>query len=164
MLLQAIRARIDGYLGKEISPAEFERALHKFRFGRRYVSENISRDLARYVYGDLSDNPFQQLSVREIQVMLMALKCKSPTVMAEALHLSAKTVNSYRYRVFEKLDVRSDVELTMLAVQHDVIELGRRHLDGSEEITVQLSRKGPLGTAVLDANAEVIADVDAQKS
>lgn len=90
--------------------------LRKFRFGRRYVSENISRDLVRYAYGDLSDNPFQQVSVREIQIMLMVLECKSPTVIAEALHLSAKTVNSYRYRAFEKLGVRSDVESTMLAV------------------------------------------------
>jgi two-component system invasion response regulator UvrY len=81
------------YLGKDISPAEFETALHKIRFGRRYISENIVRELARVAYGDLSDNPFQQLSVREMQIMLMVLGCKSPSSIAQVLHLSAKTVN-----------------------------------------------------------------------
>ena len=154
MPLQAMRAGIDGYLGKDISPEEFEGALYKIRFGRRYVSETISRDLARYAYGDLSDNPFQQLSVREIQIMLMVLGCKSPTAIAEVLHLSAKTVNSYRYRVFEKLGVKSDVELTLMAVQHDVIELGMRERDGREEITVLPNRKGPLATKSGDSDAD----------
>ncbi len=116
MPLHAMRAGIDGYLGKDIEPQEFEKALYKIRFGRRYISEAIAHDLARFAYGDLSDNPFQLLSVREVQVMLMVLGCKSPNVIADSLNLSAKTVNSYRYRVFEKLGVKSDVPLTLLAV------------------------------------------------
>ena len=95
MPLHAMRAGIDGYLGKDIEPQEFEKALYEIRFGRRYISEAIAHDLARFAYGDLSDNPFQLLSVREVQVMLMVLGCKSPNVIADSLNLSAKTVNSY---------------------------------------------------------------------
>ena len=73
-----MRAGMSGYLGKDITPKELATALQKIRFGRRYISENIVRDLARVAYGDLSDNPFQQLSVRETQIMLMVLGCKSP--------------------------------------------------------------------------------------
>lgn len=76
--LQAMREGMSGYLGKDITPKELATALQKIRFGRRYISENIVRDLARVAYGDLSDNPFQQLSVRETQIMLMVLGCKSP--------------------------------------------------------------------------------------
>ena len=144
MPLHAMRAGIDGYLGKDIEPQEFEKALYKIRFGRRYISEAIAHDLARFAYGDLSDNPFQLLSVREVQVMLMVLGCKSPNVIADSLNLSAKAVNSYRYRVFEKLGVKSDVQLTLLAVWHNVIELGIRETGSGEEVSVLPSRKGPL--------------------
>ncbi len=144
MPLHAMRAGIDGYLGKDIEPQEFEKALYKIRFGRRYISEAIAHDLARFAYGDLSDNPFQLLSLREVQVMLMVLGCKSPNVIADSLNLSAKTVNSYRYRVFEKLGVKSNVQLTLLAVWHNVIELGIRETGSGEEVSVLPSRKGPL--------------------
>lgn len=116
MPLHAMRAGIDGYFGKDIEPREFEKALYKIRFGRRYVSEAIAYEMARFAYGDLSDNPFQLLSVREAQAMLMVLGCKSSNVIADSLNLSAKTVNSYRYRFFEKLGVKSDVQLILLAV------------------------------------------------
>ena len=147
--LHAMRAGISGYLGKDISPTEFETALHKIRFGRRYISESIVRDLARVAYGDLSDNPFQQLSVREMQIMLMVLGCKSPSAIAQILHLSAKTVNSYRYRLFEKLGVKSDVELAIMAIQHEVIDLGAHTGDRPRTADTPPDRKGPVaaGTA-----------------
>ena len=151
--LHAMRAGIEGYLGKDISPAEFETALRKIRFGRRYISENIVRDLARVAYGDLSDNPFQQLSVREMQIMLMVLGCKSPSAIAQVLHLSAKTVNSYRYRLFEKLGVKSDVELAIMAIQHEIVDLGG-HASGRPRTTkMQRDRKAPVATGpAVDVN------------
>ena len=76
--------------------------------------------------------------------MLMALGCESPNVIADSLNLSAKTVNSYRYRVSEKLGVKSDVQLTLLAVWHNVIELGIRETASGEEVCVLPSRKGSL--------------------
>ena len=144
--LHAMRAGIAGYLGKDISPAEFETALHKIRFGRRYISENIVRDLARVAYGDLSDNPFQQLSVREMQIMLMVLGCKSPSAIAQVLHLSVKTVNSYRYRLFEKLGVKSDVELAIMAIQHEVVDLGAQKGDRPRTTDTPPDRKGPVAS------------------
>ena len=58
MPLQALRAGFDGYLGKNVSSEEFAKGLYKARFGRRYISEEIARDLAQYAYGDVTDNPF----------------------------------------------------------------------------------------------------------
>ena len=111
------------------------------------------RDLARVAYGDLSDNPFQQLSVRETQIMLMVLGCKSPSAIAEVLHLSAKTVNSYRYRLFEKLGVRSDVELAIMAIQHEVIDLGGHAGERTQTNHESRNRKGPLAAGtVTDVN------------
>ncbi len=53
MPLHAMRAGIDGYLDKDIDPHEFEKALYKIRFGRRYISQAIAHDSARYAYGDV---------------------------------------------------------------------------------------------------------------
>ena len=62
------------------------------------------------------------LSERELQVMLMITRGEKVQTIADQLCLSPKTVNSYRYRIFEKLDVQNDVELTLLAIRHGLIE------------------------------------------
>lgn len=144
MPLQALRAGFDGYLGKNVSSEEFAKALYKIRFGKRYISESIARDLAQYAYGDVVDNPFQQLSVRELQVLLMVLGCHSPTSIGQALHLSPKTVNSYRYRIFDKLQIHGDMALTKMAIQYKVIELGLSGERAREMELHALSAKGPL--------------------
>ena len=98
--------------------------------------------------------------------MLMVLGCKSPNAIADALNLSAKTVNSYRYRVFEKLGVKSDVQLTLLAVWHNVIELGIRETSRGEEVSILPSRKGPLAARSQsdDALAATLGIRDSDKS
>ncbi len=134
--LQALRAGFDGYVGKDVSAEELTQALYKVRFGKRYVSEKVARDLAGHAYGDGADNPFQQLSVRELQVLLMVLGGHSPTSIGQALSLSPKTVNSYRYRIFDKLQVDGDVALTKMAIQYRVIDLG---LSGELDRELKLS-------------------------
>ena len=141
-----MRTGIPGYLGKDISPAEFETALQKIRFGRRYISENIVRDLARVAYGDLSDNPFRQSLVCEMQIMLMVLGCKLPSAIAQVRHLSAKTVNSYRYRLFEELGVKRDVELAIMAIQHELVDLGAQKDDRARTTDTPPDRKEPVAT------------------
>ena len=56
-----------------------------------------------------------------MQIMLMVVNCHRVNEISSNLHLSPKTVNSYRYRIFEKLNVKSDVELALLAVRHGVV-------------------------------------------
>ena len=75
--------------------------------------------------------------------MLIALGCKSPNAIADSLNLSAKTVNIYRYRVFEKLGVKNDDRLTLLAVWHNVIELDTQGTSGGEDVAVLSNWKGP---------------------
>src|SRR3546814_18515546 len=62
------------------------------------------------------------LSEREMQVMIMVANCDSVNTIAERLHLSPKTVNTYRYRIFEKISITSDVELTVLAIRPGMID------------------------------------------
>ena len=53
--------------------------------------------------------------------MMMVVSCQKVNDISSDLHLSPKTVNSYRYRIFEKLNVSSDVELALMAVRHGMI-------------------------------------------
>ena len=62
------------------------------------------------------------LSEREIQIAMMIVNCYKVQEISDKLCLSPKTVNSYRYRIFDKLQISSDVELTLLAVRHGLID------------------------------------------
>ena len=66
--------------------------------------------------------PFELLSDRELQVAMMITSGHKVQEISEVLFLSPKTVNSYRYRIFEKLMVKNDVELTRLAYKHGLLE------------------------------------------
>jgi two-component system invasion response regulator UvrY len=68
------------------------------------------------------DMPFDKLSGREMQVAMMITSGLKAQEIAESLHMSPKTVNSYRYRIFKKLDISSDVDLTHLAIRHGLVE------------------------------------------
>ena len=57
-----------------------------------------------------------------MQIALMIVGCEKVQSISDKLHLSPKTVNTYRYRIFEKLNITSDVELTLLAVRHGMID------------------------------------------
>jgi two-component system invasion response regulator UvrY len=65
-----------------------------------------------------TENPFECLSQRELQIMLMITKGQKVNEISGQLNLSPKTVNSYRYRMFSKLNINGDVELTHLAIRH----------------------------------------------
>ena len=67
-------------------------------------------------------SPFDELSEREMQIALMIVGCQKVAEISEKLFLSPKTVNSYRYRIFEKLGIDSDVELTHLAVRYGLVD------------------------------------------
>ena len=81
--------------------------------------------------------------MRDVQMMLMVLGCKSPNAIADSLNLFAQTGSSYRYRVFEKLGVKNDDQLTLLAVWHNVTELDTRGTSGGEDVAVLSNWKGP---------------------
>lgn len=111
-----------GYLSKESNIDEMVLAIRKVAQGERYVSTEIAQKMAINSLQSPEDTPFDRLSEREMQVMLMLAKGQTVPTIAKSLFLSTKTVNGYRYRMFEKLDIKNDVELIYLAMKHRVIE------------------------------------------
>ena len=111
-----------GYLTKDSDPEEMIRAIHKVASGQRYVSPDIAQQIALGQLNFSDGNPFEQLSERELEIALMLTKGAKVPDIADFLNISAKTVNTHRYRMFEKLTVANDVELTHLALRHKLIQ------------------------------------------
>ena len=110
-----------GYLTKEAAPQEMIRAIQKVAVGQKYIAPEIAQQIALAQLDSKEDDPLAQLSERELQIMLMLTKGVKVPEIASQLNISTKTVNTYRYRMFEKLNVESDVELTHLALRHNLI-------------------------------------------
>ncbi len=111
-----------GYLTKESGPDEMAKAIRKVFCGERYLSAKVAQEMAINSLQDSQESPFACLTEREMQVMLMITNGLNMQDMIDRLFLSAKTINGYRYRMFAKLDVKNDVELTYLAMKHGLTE------------------------------------------
>lgn len=119
-LLQAGAA---GYMTKGAGLAEMVQAIRLVFAGQRYISPRIAQQLAlKSFQPQVNNSPFDLLSEREIQIALMIVGCQKVQVISDKLCLSPKTVNTYRYRIFEKLSISSDVELALLAVRHGMVD------------------------------------------
>lgn len=110
-----------GYLTKGAGPTEMINAIRAVNSGQRYLPQDIAQQMALNQFKSPEENPFAELSDRELQIMLMITRGVKVPDISESLHLSTKTINSYRYRMFDKLDVGNDVELTHLAIRHGMI-------------------------------------------
>jgi len=119
-LLQAGAA---GYLTKGAALDEMIQAIRMVFAGQRYISPQIAQQLAlKSFQPKVNGSPFDLLSEREIQIALMIANCQKVQAISDKLCLSPKTVNTYRYRIYEKLSITSDVELALLAVRHGMVD------------------------------------------
>lgn len=116
-----LKAGAAGYLTKGAALDEMVKAIRAVAAGQRYISPEIAQQLALKNLDDEKGSPFELLSEREMQITMMIVSCQKVQEISDRLFLSPKTVNSYRYRIFEKLGIDSDVELTLLAVRHGLL-------------------------------------------
>lgn len=117
-----IKAGVSGYITKGTPLNEMIKAIKKVHQGGRYFSAEVAEQLADVLLSENAESPFDLLSEREKQVAMMVVNCQSPQQIADSLFVSVKTVNTYRYRIFEKLNIDSDVKLTHLAMRHGLIQ------------------------------------------
>jgi two-component system invasion response regulator UvrY len=90
--------------------------------GKHYLRPEIAQQLALRSFSDFQDSPLESLSERELQIMVMITSGQKIQEISDTLCLSPKTINGYRYRLFEKLNIQNDVELTHFALRHGLIE------------------------------------------
>ncbi|REL32573.1 UvrY/SirA/GacA family response regulator transcription factor [Thalassotalea euphylliae] len=111
-----------GYLTKGAGPDEMVNAIRAVNSGQRYITPEIAQQMALNQFKSTEENPFNALSERELQIMWMITRGEKVPDISEQLVLSTKTINSYRYRMFDKLNVSNDVELTHLAIRHGMLK------------------------------------------
>jgi len=120
---QLLDAGARGYISKGSGSEEMIEAIKMVMRGHYYISSDVAQKLtlANFRSGGEA-SPVSKLTARETQVMMMITRGQSTQAISDALFLSPKTVSTYRHRLFEKLDVTNDVELTHFAIRHGLLE------------------------------------------
>lgn len=119
---QLLKLGVMGFISKGSPVEEMTLAIRKAMSGKRYLCTEVANNLALQNLPGNVESPFAKLSQREAEVVTLILQGKTIQEMAQMLVISDKTVNTYRYRIYEKLQVKNDVELTRLAVKFGHID------------------------------------------
>lgn len=117
-----LKAGALGYITKGAKVEEMLQAIRAVMANQRYLSPAIAQQIALSQVGEEVTSPFENLSERELQVLLMMMDGQSIGAISETLCLSPKTVSTYRTRLYAKLGVQNDIELARLALLHGVVE------------------------------------------
>lgn len=121
-IFRALQAGALGYLLKDSAGAEVAAAVRAVHAGRRFLTRQVSDTVVDgYVREHRATSPLESLSPREREVMLLVIEGRSSSEIAEALHLSPKTVETHRSRLMEKLGVENVIGLVKFAVQHGLV-------------------------------------------
>ncbi len=120
-----MKAGACGYVTKGANFDEMIDAIKTVVSGNRYMSSNVAQQLALRSFSGpkAGASPFESLSERELQTAILIANGAKVQTIADTFCVSPKTINSYRYRIFEKLNIHSDVELTLLAVKYKILDI-----------------------------------------
>lgn len=119
--VRALRAGASGYLTKSTAPELLVSAVTKVLRGGRYISESLADRLAADVGGSATGTPHERLSDREFDVMRGIASGRSVSEIAAQMHLSVKTVSTYRTRLLDKMGMSSNAELTRYALEAGLV-------------------------------------------
>jgi two-component system invasion response regulator UvrY len=120
--LRILRAGASGYLTKESASSELIAAIRKVHRGGKYISTSLAEKIAFALDADSEKMLHETLSDREYQVLYMIASGKTVTEIAEELNLSVKTISTYRARILEKMNMKTNAELTHYAFQNHLID------------------------------------------
>jgi len=116
-----LEAGASGYLSKGCPSTELVQAINTVARGGRHIGSRVAQQMALNILPGRKSSPFDGLSAREMEVMLMLADGKKIADIACTMNLSPKTVATYKYRIFEKLNTRSDVDMTRMAMRYGVV-------------------------------------------
>jgi two-component system, NarL family, invasion response regulator UvrY len=119
---RAISAGASGYLTKDTADAELVNAVTKLVKGGKYFGAEVLERVVLSLHPDREGFPHERLSDREFQVLRMIGDGRTVSEIASELTLSVKTISTYRARVLEKMEMRTNAELTRYAVRHGLVE------------------------------------------
>lgn len=111
-----------GYLTKDCDAGELLEAIRAVHRGQRYIGTEAAKQLALSILPGTADSPFDELSSRELEVMLKLTEGNRVPDIASMMCLSPKTVATYKYRIYDKLGTRNEVDLLRMAMRYGLLE------------------------------------------
>ena len=120
--VRAMRAGASGYITKECAGDELVFAIRKALEGEKYISGSLAQILADELDSDPEKPRHGDLSDREYQVMLMIASGKPVGAIAKELHLSVKTISSYRANILQKMGMKNNAEITHYAIRNNLVD------------------------------------------
>lgn len=120
--VRALKSGASGYLTKNRAKDELIEAIRRVSLGGKYVSASLAEKLAFDLEKDYEKPPHERLSDREYEVMRMLTSGKTVSEIARELSLSVKTISTHRSRLLQKMDMKTNAELTRYAIQSGLVE------------------------------------------
>ena len=116
--MRSIKAGASGYMTKETASMELVSAIRKINNGRKYISKEVAELLATDLYHEEDKDPHENLSDREFEILKLIAIGKTIKNIAEELIISPKTVSTYRSRILEKLNMKSNSDLIHYVIDY----------------------------------------------
>lgn len=120
--INLLRSGASGYVPKEGAPEQLVTAIQTVMQGRRYVSPSVAELLAADLGGDTNKSPHTTLSEREFQIFCRLAAGQSVSEIGSDLHLSVKTISTYRSRILGKMNMKNNADLTYYAIKNGIIQ------------------------------------------
>jgi len=117
---RALHLGASGYLAKNSAPDELMNAVQRVMAGGRYITPALAEQLAQEISPDFESPAHNRLSDREFQVLIELGAGKSISEIAADLSLSPKTVSTYRFRLLEKLKLRTTADLIRYVLENQL--------------------------------------------
>jgi two-component system, NarL family, invasion response regulator UvrY len=119
--LRTLKAGASGYLNKESIHSDLIRAVQTVMLGKKFITPSIAEKLANALNSDSTKSLHEKLSDREFEVFRLLAEGKQVSEIADKLSLSVTTVSTYRSRVMDKLNMKSNSDLTRYALENGII-------------------------------------------
>lgn len=119
--IRVLKAGASGYLSKDTAPDELVNAVKRVMQGKKYITLSIAEKIADSLDSDADKKLHEYLSDREFVVFKMLASGKAVGEIADNLSLSVTTVSTYRARILSKMNMKSNANLTLYAIEHNLL-------------------------------------------
>jgi len=120
--LRVLKAGASGYLNKDSAPEELVKAVNLLMLGKKYISASVAEKLASSLDHDANKPLHELLSDREFEVFKLLATGKSVSEIAEQFALNVSTISTYRARIMEKMNLKTNADLTLYAIEFKLIQ------------------------------------------
>jgi two-component system, NarL family, invasion response regulator UvrY len=119
--IRVLKAGAAGYLSKDTASDELVKAVNRVLLGKKYITASIAEKLASSLDHDNEKSSHEQLSDREFEVLKLIASGKAVSEIAGMLSLSVTTVSTYRARVLSKMNMKTNADLTLYAIENKLM-------------------------------------------